>query len=145
MSKTALYVKNLLQDMVEDRKLYISLNGLLERQRENIISRQVAEVDALNERAMVMYKQLAANSQKRLQILNLLGISANGKGMHTLFSRLPAPHKSSALALWNDLEQQAKQCQNANEYNGTLLNMQQDILVNLLNASEPANWLYTQG
>jgi flagellar biosynthesis protein FlgN len=144
MTNAAQCVKTLLQDMVEDRKLYVSLNGMLEHQREHIISRHVPEMDALNAQVMDIYQQLSSHGQRRYQLLSQLGIPADASGMQTLLSRLPDAHKTSVTTLWNDLQQQAQKCQSANEYNGTLINMQQDILANLVCVSEPESWLYNQ-
>ena len=65
--------------------------------------------------------------------------------MKTLIARLPAAHRPTVNTLWQGLQQQAAHCQTANEYNGALMNMQQEILGNLLNSTEPENWLYQQG
>lgn len=94
---------------------------------------------------MAQYQLLSQSSQQRYQILSQLGIDANTQGMQALIARLPEAHRASVSALWQGLQQQASDCQTANEYNGALLSMQQDILNNMLNTSEPENWLYQQG
>ncbi|MEO3989852.1 flagella synthesis protein FlgN [Pseudocitrobacter cyperus] len=145
MTNAAHSVKSLIQGMVCDRQHYQALIQLLEAQREHIIARRASELDALNTQVMERYQQLSANSQQRYRLLNQLGIPATAEGMLSLISRLPASHRTSVAALWQALQQQANQCFAANEYNGSLMNMQQEILVNVLNASEPENWLYQQG
>ena len=94
---------------------------------------------------MALYQQLSQSSQQRYQLLNQLGIDANSEGMKTLIARLPEAHQPTVSALWQALQQQASDCQTANEYNGALLSMQQEILNNVLNTSQPENWLYQQG
>ena len=145
MTHAAQRVKALIQDMTEDRKRYPALAALLEKQRHHIVARDAASLDAVNEQIMALYQQLSKSSQQRYQHLNGLGIDPNTEGMKTLIARLPVTHQPSVSALWQGLQQQASDCQTANEYNGALLSMQQDILNNMLNTSEPENWLYQQG
>ena len=145
MTNAAQSVKILIQDMVEDRKHYHVLKDLLVQQREHIIARRAAELDQLNAHIMACYQHLSQHSQQRYRLLDRLGINANAQGMQMLITRLPAAHQPSVSALWQHLQQQVVECQAINEYNGTLMNMQQEILSNLLNISEPENWLYQQG
>ncbi|HAT1571497.1 TPA: flagellar protein FlgN [Kluyvera cryocrescens] len=145
MTNATQRVKTLIQDMAEDRKHYHTLTTLLEKQRHHIVARDAAALDALNVQIMAQYQLLSQSSQQRYQILSQLGIDANTQGMQALIARLPEAHRASVSALWQGLQQQASDCQTANEYNGALLSMQQDILNNMLNTSEPENWLYQQG
>lgn len=145
MTNATLSVKTLVQEMIEDRQHYHVLTDLLEQQRQHIIARDTNALDALNTQIMACYQQLSLHSLQRYNLLNQLGINTNSEGMQTLITRLPAAHQRSVAALWHHLQQQATACQAVNEYNGTLLNMQQEILTNVLNASEPENWLYQQG
>jgi flagella synthesis protein FlgN len=144
MSNASLCVKQLIQDMISDRKYYVELNELLEKQRLLIVARQAAELDTLNARLIEIYQQLSQSSQQRHSLLQKLGVPSGPQGIKALFAKLPAPHNSQVAALWKDLEQQANRCHSTNEGNGVLLNMQQEILQNLLNTSEPENWLYQQ-
>ncbi|CDZ84544.1 flagella synthesis protein FlgN [Citrobacter koseri] len=145
MTNAAQSVKTLIQGMAEDRKHYHVLNDLLIQQRDHIIARRAAELDVLNAQIMACYQHLSQHSQQRYRLLERLGINANAQGMQTLIARLPAAHQPSVSALWQSLQQQVAQCQATNEYNAMLMNMQQEILTNLLNISEPENWLYQQG
>lgn len=145
MTNATQRVKTLIQDMAEDRQHYHALTTLLEKQRHHIVARDAAALDALNVQIMAQYQLLSQSSQQRYQILNQLGIDANTEGMQALIARLPEVHRASVSALWQGLQQQALDCQTANEYNGALLSMQQDILNNMMNISEPENWLYQQG
>lgn len=145
MTNAAQRVKSLIQDIAEDRKHYHALTALLEQQRHHIVAREAVAMDAVNEQMMALYQQLSQHSQQRYQLLSQLGINANTEGMKTLIARLPATHQATISTLWQGLQQQAADCQTANEYNGALMNMQQEILGNLLNSSEPENWLYQQG
>lgn len=144
MSNASLCVKQLIQDMVSDRKYYVELNELLEKQRLLIIARQAAELDALNAQLIDIYQRLSQSSQQRHTLLQQLGVQPGPQGIKALFAKLPSPHNGKVNAIWEDLEQQANRCQRTNESNGILLNMQQEILMNLMNTSEPENWLYQQ-
>jgi flagella synthesis protein FlgN len=145
MSNAAQSVKTLVQGMVEDRKTYSELRALLVDQRQWLIARDAAKLETLNPQMMALYAQLSQNSQQRYQLLTQLGIPAGSPGLRTLFSRLPAPHQNQLTALWESLEQIAAECKALNDRNITVLSMQQEILQNLLNISEPENWLYAQG
>lgn len=145
MTNAAQRVKTLIQGMTEDRKHYQALTTLLEKQRHHIVARDAAALEEINEQIMARYQQLSQSSQQRYQLLGQLGIDATGEGMKMLIARLPAAHQPAVSALWQGLQQQARDCQMANEYNGALLTMQQEILGNLLNSSAPENWLYQQG
>lgn len=144
MSNASESVKTLIQDMVADRNLYTLLRDRLEAQREGIILRDVAALEMVNQEIITLYQQLSAHSQKRHRLLKALGIPVGVKGLKMLFSRLPETWQNQVKQLWADLEDNAATCKMANDANGMLLNMQNDILQNLLNVSEPENWLYQQ-
>lgn len=145
MTHAARSVKTLIQDMAEDRLRYHDLTTLLEKQRHHIVTRNADALDALNAHIMAHYQHLLQSSQRRYQLLGQIGLDGNSDGMKTLIARLPEAHRPSVSALWGTLREQAAACQAANDYNGTLLNMQQEILSGLLNADQPENWLYQQG
>lgn len=144
MTNAAQRVKALIQGMTEDRKHYQTLGEMLMEQRHHIIARNAASLDSVNAQIMALYQQISHNSQQRRRLLEQLGITASGEGMKTLIARLPSSHQAPVAALWQTLRKQVEDCQHRNEYNGTLMNMQHDILQNLLNSSEPENWLYQQ-
>lgn len=142
MSQAASRVKTLIQDTADDRRRYIRLRALLEEQRAHIVTRRTAELNAVNESIGELYQHLTQSSQRRRRLLETLGMAACAEGMRTLLSRLPDANRGKVSALWRDLQQQASACREANDYNGTLMNMQREILTGVLNAGEPENWLY---
>ncbi|MFP2238806.1 flagellar protein FlgN [Pseudescherichia vulneris] len=144
MSNAAQCVKKLVQGMVEDRETYSNLKTLLADQRQWLVARDTAKLDALNPQLIAHYERLSDNSKQRYQLLTQLGIPVGSPGLRTLFSRLPAPHQKQLTILWDSLEQVAAECKALNDSNITVLAMQQEILQNLLNISEPENWLYEQ-
>lgn len=144
MTNAAQRVKALIQDMTEDRKRYHALTTLLEKQRHHIVARDAASLDVINEQIMALYQQLS-QQPAALPDSRPVRIDPSTEGLKTLIARLPAAHQPSVSALWQSLQQQAADCRIANDYNGALMSMQQDILGNLLNTSEPENWLYQQG
>ena len=131
--------------IVEDRATFGKLKTLLADQRQWLIARDTAKLDQLNPQLIACYEQLSHNSKQRYQLLTQLGIPVGTPGLRTLFSRLPAAHQKQLTTLWGSLEQVAAECKALNDRNITVLTMQQDILQNLLNISEPENWLYEQG
>lgn len=144
MSNAAQCVKTLVQGMVEDRETYASLKSLLADQRQWLIARDAARLDVLNPQLVAHYERLSQNSKQRYQLLTQLGIPVGSPGLRTLFSRLPAQHQTQLNTLWDSLEQVAAECKALNDSNIAVLSMQQEILQNLLNISEPENWLYEQ-
>ena len=144
MSNASQCVKTLIQDMVVDRNHYALLREHLEAQREGIILRDVSALERINQEIIGLYQHLSASGQKRHRLLKTLGISDGVKGLKTLFTRLPDSWQTQVRQLWQELESIAIACKLANDANGVLLNMQNDILQNLLNVSEPENWLYQQ-
>lgn len=144
MSHAAQCVKTLVQGMVEDRDTYSKLKTLLADKCQWLIARDTATLDKLNLQLIACYEQLSHNSKQRYQLLTQLGIPVGTPGLRTLFSRLPAAHQTQLSTLWGSLEQVATECKALNDRNLTVLTMQQDILQNLLNISEPKNWLYEQ-
>lgn len=144
MVDASLCVKQLIQGMISDQVHYTALKELLERQRQLIIARQSRELGRVNAQLIEVYQCLAQSGRQRYTLLQKLGIPTDQQGINTLFSRLPASHRSKVYALWQGLARQVSQCKAVNESNGELLGMQQEILQNLLNASEPGNWLYQQ-
>lgn len=144
MSNAAQCVKTLVQGMVEDIDTYRRLKTLLAGQHQWLIARDTAQLDSLNPQLMSLYEQLSHNSKQRYQLLTRLGIPAGAPGLRTLFSRLPETHQKQLTALWTSLEAIAAECKALNDRNIAVLSMQQEILQNLLNISEPENWLYEQ-
>lgn len=144
MSNAAQCVKTLVQGMVEDRETYGSLKALLSNQRQWLIARDTAKLEELNPQLIACYERLSHNSRQRYQLLTQLGIPVGTPGLRTLFSRLPATHQHQLNGLWDALEQVAAECKALNDSNIAVLSMQQEILQNLLNISEPENWLYQQ-
>ncbi|AHG19666.1 hypothetical protein Z042_08560 [Chania multitudinisentens RB-25] len=144
MSNAAQCVKTLIEGLIKDRQHYIALNSLLQRQRNHIIARAAAELDEVNRQIMVIYQELTQHSQQRYRLLETLGIPVSSQGVQRLITRLPDTHRSAVATLWQDLQKQATSCHTANEYNGRLMNMQESILTNIINAGEPENWLYQQ-
>jgi flagella synthesis protein FlgN len=142
MSNAGQHVKTLIQDMVVDRNQYLLLSERLEAQREGIILRDVVALEGINQEIIALYQQLSESGKKRHGLLKVLGIPAGAKGLKTLFSRLPESWQTQVRQLWQELENVAASCKKANDANGMLLTMQNDILQNLLNVTEPANWLY---
>lgn len=135
-------INRLIQDIVQDRKNYISLGALLEQQRQTFMKHDAPALDALNEQLLTEYQRLQYSANVRQQTLQQLGLTADNQGLQTLFTRLPAPHREKAAALWGDLQQRATRCKQLNERNGMLLNMQQELMSDLLNAGESGAFLY---
>lgn len=132
----------LLQDMVQDRQLYISLKNLLEEQRMLLLERNSEQLSRVNQELMQIYQQLTNSATSRQQSLQTLGFSADKAGLRQFIQRLPEQHQGKISALWEDLQRHAQLCQQLNERNGMVLHMQQQVMENVVNAGQPADWLY---
>lgn len=132
----------LLQDLVQDRQRYIKLKDLLEEQRTLLLERNSEQLDLVNKELMQIYQQLADSATVRQQSLQTLGFSADKAGLRQFIQRLPQQHQGKINALWEDLQRHAQLCQQLNERNGMVLHMQQQIMENVVNAGQPADWLY---
>ncbi len=132
----------LLQDMVQDRQRYISLKNLLEEQRTLLLERNSEQLNRVNQELMQIYQLLADSATARQQSLQTLGFSADKAGLRQFIQRLPEQHQGKISALWEDLQRHAQLCQQLNERNGMVLHMQQQVMENVVNAGQPADWLY---
>lgn len=132
----------LLQDMVQDRQRYISLKNLLEEQRTLLLERNSEQLNRVNQELMQIYQLLADSATARQQSLQTLGFSADKAGLQQFILRLPEQHQGKISALWEDLQRHAQLCQQLNERNGMVLHMQQQVMENVVNAGQPADWLY---
>lgn len=132
----------LLQDMVQDRQRYITLKNLLEAQRSLLLERNSEQLSLVNQELMQIYHPLAQSATVRQQSLQILGFSADKAGLRQFILHLPEQHRGKINALWEDLQHHAQLCHQLNERNGMVLHMQQQIMENVVNASQPADWLY---
>lgn len=132
----------LLQDMVQDRLRYIMLKNLLEEQRMLLLERNSEQLSRVNQELMQIYQQLTDSATSRQQSLQTLGFSADKAGLRQFIQRLPEQHQGKISALWEDLQRHAQLCQQLNERNGMVLHMQQQVMENVVNAGQPADWLY---
>ena len=132
----------LLQDMVQDRLRYIMLKNLLEEQRMLLLERNSEQLSRVNQELMQIYQQLTNSATSRQQSLQTLGFSADKAGLRQFIQRLPEQHQGKISALWEDLQRHAQLCQQLNERNGMVLHMQQQVMENVVNAGQPADWLY---
>lgn len=132
----------LLQDMVQDRLRYIMLKNLLEEQRTLLLERNSEQLSRVNQELMQIYQQLTDSATSRQQSLQTLGFSADKAGLRQFIQRLPEQHQGKISALWDDLQRHAQLCQQLNERNGMVLHMQQQVMENVVNAGQPADWLY---
>ncbi|OAT76917.1 hypothetical protein A9B99_06270 [Mangrovibacter phragmitis] len=136
------YLQQFMYDLSQDYKAWRGLNALLLRQRQAILARNSEELETINQQIFGLYHKLSSTGNTRQKLLSALGISTNHQGVQRLIRHLPPAWQERGRALWQQVETQAREAQTANQYNGTLLNMQYDIVQSILNASEPENWLY---
>lgn len=132
----------LVQGIAQDRQDYVRLQQQLETQRVLLLARDIAQLTAINQQLMDIYQALSQRAAERQSQLRALNVSADKQGLFSLFRRLPPEKLTKVSALWEDLEQQTRRCQQLNERNGMVLHMQQDIMENIVNADRPDAFLY---
>lgn len=132
----------LVKGIAEDRQDYLQLQQKLETQRLLLLLRDSARLETANQHLMDIYQALSARATGRQMLLRELNVSADKQGLFSLLQRLPPELFKKVSALWDDLELQARRCQQLNERNGMVLHMQQDILDNIVNADRPDAFLY---
>lgn len=132
----------LVKGIAEDRQDYLQLQQKLGTQRLLLLLRDSARLETVNQQLMDIYQALSARATGRQTLLRELNVSADKQGLFSLLQRLPPEQFKKVSALWDDLELQARRCQQLNERNGMVLHMQQDILDNIVNADRPDAFLY---
>lgn len=132
----------LLQDLVHDRLRYITLKNLLEEQRMLLLERNSEKLETMSEQLIDIYISLSESAERRSACLSSLGVTANTEGFNTLISKLDAEKKSKISQLLTDIKQQAQLCQQKNEINGIILQMQQDAISKLTNDNNIISGIY---
>ncbi|AHK18578.1 MULTISPECIES: flagellar export chaperone FlgN [Yersinia pseudotuberculosis complex] len=133
-------VKQLLIDIQEDRKRYITLEKLLIKQRELMVGHQTEALEALNPQLTELYNMIDKTATERRLLMQQLQLPANKEGIHQLLSRLPPNYREHAGALWADLRLRANACHQQNHHNGMLLTQQITLLSSLV--EQPTEFLY---
>lgn len=126
MSEKLVLVKALLRGIRVDEEQYESLGKLLEQQRLCMIRRDCEALEAVNHDIEQHYAELSEQSLTRRNTLQKLGVTADRKGLETVFSWLPVPQRTAATSAWQQLETRATRCKAYNEKNGELLIRQQE-------------------
>lgn len=126
MSDKLVLVKGLLRGIRLDEEQYGCLRHLLEQQRLCMIRRDCDALESVNHKIEQHYVELSEQSRLRKSALQELGLTTDRTGIETVFSWLPAPQKTAAMAAWQKLENQARRCKSYNEKNGELLIRQQE-------------------
>lgn len=132
----------LLQDMVQDRLRYIMLKNLLEEQRTLLLKRNSEKLEKMSEELINIYNLLSDSAKRRNACLSSLGVTTNTEGFNNLISKLDAEKKSKISQLLADIKQQAQLCQQKNEINGIILQMQQDVILKLTNDNNVISGIY---
>lgn len=132
----------LVQGIAQDRNAYLKLQQQLEEQRVLLLARNTEQLTILNRQLLESYQALSLSAAQREEQLRALNVSADKQGLFSLFRRLSPEKLQKVTALWDDFEHQARRCQQLNERNGMVLNMQLSIMENINNADRPDAFLY---
>lgn len=117
------------RDIELDCTDYEGLQRLMQALYEQLLVRNSAQIESLNQQIAVLVEFIRARAERRAKILTAFGLSPSLPGaMEKLLIHCPLPNRNSYLQRWSDLETLVQQTKSLNERNGKLLAMHNDIL-----------------
>lgn len=122
------------RDLELDCADYQGLQRLMHDLYEQLLVRNSAQIESLNQQISVLVEFIRARAERRSKILaacNLVPVST--AAMKTLLARCPLPNRNAYLHCWHELASLIEQTKILNERNGKLLAMHNEILNHLMN------------
>lgn len=127
------------RDIELDCADYQGLQRLMQALYEQLLVRNSAQIESLNQQITVLVEFIRARAERRSKILTAFGLSPSIPGaMEKLLIHCPLPNRSSYLQCWSELEKLIQHTKSLNERNGKLLAMHNDILNQILGGSAAA-------
>ena len=120
-------------DLREDCDGYRLLGGLMQDLYEQLLARDVPEIERLNARITAQVETLAQRAQRRSKVLAAFGLQSDSAGMQRLLAC--APGNAELQQHWQQLGELAEACRQLNERNGKLHAMHHEILQQLIGQS----------
>lgn len=121
------------RDIELDCADYQGLQRLMQSLYEQLLVRNSAQIESLNQQISVLVEFIRARAERRRKILNAFGLAPSLSGaMEKLLIHCPLPNRNDYLRSWTQLENLIQQTKSLNERNGKLLAMHNDILSQLL-------------
>ncbi len=121
------------RDIELDCADYQGLQRLMQALYEQLLVRNSAQIESLNQQITVLVDFIRARAERRRKIITAFGLAPTAPGvMEKLLAHCPLPNRTTYLHCWNELEQLIQRTQSLNERNGKLLAMHNDILNQIL-------------
>ncbi|MDZ4262870.1 MAG: flagellar export chaperone FlgN [Pseudomonadota bacterium] len=131
------------RDIELDWADYRGLASLMQTLYEQLLVRNSARIESLNQQISVLLDFIHARAERRSKILTVFGLSAAVQGvMAQLLAHCPQPSRAHFIQCWGELEQLVRQTKSLNERNGKLLAMHNDILSQIM-GNAPSNQVYS--
>lgn len=125
------------RDIELDCADYQGLQRLMQSLYEQLLVRNSAQIDALNQQITALLVFIGARANRRRKILTAVGLdTASANAMHELLKSCPLPNRDHLLQLWGELEDMVIQTKQLNERNGKLLAMHNEILSQIMGNSQ---------
>lgn len=121
------------RDIELDCADYQGLQRLMQALYEQLLVRNSAQIESLNQQITVLIEFIQARAERRRKIITAFGFSLATPGaMEKLLIHCPLPNRNTYLQRWTELENLVQQTKSLNERNGKLLAMHNDILGQIL-------------
>lgn len=125
------------RDIELDCADYQGLQRLMQALYEQLLVRNSAQIESLNQQISVLVEFIRARAERRTKILTAFGLSPSTTGaMESLLIHCPLPNRNTYLQCWRELENLVQQTKSLNERNGKLLAMHNDILGQIMGSAQ---------
>lgn len=128
-------MERLLRDVQADLADYAQLAELLEAQFTGALRHDGAALQALADQVLALVEQLEQRRTLRAGLLARL-LDGQAPSVQALLSLWPAASRPAVQALWEQLEQAVRDCQQRNLRNARLMTEQNALLARVLHGQE---------
>lgn len=125
-----------------------ALLHLLHREYEALKTRDLPTLEQIVAEKPVCADRLRDQIARRLDDLRDQGFAADGQGIAAYLNRFPSAERLTAIKLWAELEQTAKQLRDQNEVNGAVIaagRSHVERALGILRGRDSLDFLYDQG
>lgn len=136
MTRREQLLQVLAQDIDQDCAEYELLLSAQQQLYQQLLRRDSAQIELTNAQITEYLKGLSARSVRRNKVLAAFSLAPGSDSMQRLFGQFGAQENARLQATWQRLGALVAQCQAQNQHNGQLLAMHNDILNQLLAASD---------
>ena len=127
-------IAHLLDGIRHDLQACTLIHELLERQFQAALRHRAAELGELAGELMPQLDAMEQRRQQRVQLVRALhGAAAT---MDDMLNGLPAAQRGRAMADWQQLEQQVRDCKEATARNGSLMADQYTVMQRVLHGED---------